>query len=225
MDLAQLREFTNAYYGTGTAFQTGTWLITNPEATLRVLLDIAAKKNVDILDKEPLPQLLQLLKLDKSSLAELKEEMEDSLKQIVEKVVDSYDDTETGLTSIARVLIDNMKDYTDPLTLLQDMYSYYAPFRYSIENKEMALTIRSTHIVEEYTRDATDIQKQVLESTEREAELTKKWVLKIQDKSVLTHGSHGKIYTTSEVLVLISSFLIMIAEFIAQNSKSIFERV
>jgi hypothetical protein len=198
MDLAQMREFTNAYYGTGTAFQIGTKILSDVSGTIQLLSAIALKKCPKVLDQEVFENLYKRVNISKPKDEDLSCNPKDL--DMLEKVIGTFDKPETGILHIANLLTENVKEYLDPLALLREMFLYYAPFRYSIENKEMALNIRSKRVIHEYTRDATDIQKQVLELTENEAELTKEWVLKIQEKESLTR--HLKEFNSTELELL-----------------------
>ncbi|KAJ1497547.1 hypothetical protein HMI54_013531 [Coelomomyces lativittatus] len=54
-----------------------------------------------------------------------------------------------------------------------------------MNKQETSLLIRNKKIVDCYTKEATSEEKALLEETERESELTKKWILDIAEQDVL----------------------------------------
>lgn len=222
MFLAQLREFTNAYYGTGTAFEIGTQLLANEghETTLALL---AAYNNVvskegwmpDHIEKDArVPSLLVLLqKMQKEKQLPFKAVLEMARspspiprrdgaspppatgassassgaslsKEYISKTLELYNPVVPGIEEIAKLIVDLDETRQTVIDVLRDMYRSYAPFQYSIQNKESALLIRNTRIVNLYAQNASAEEKNILDLTHREAELTTKWVLDIlqQDK-------------------------------------------
>ncbi|KAL0479053.1 hypothetical protein AKO1_007897 [Acrasis kona] len=194
MDLAQMREFTSAYYGTGTAFEVGIQLLNNVSATYKILQSIAKEHGAE----QALSTFESNQKLTKQTDSTHDKQIEDGLKALIER----FDSVELGLKSVAQLLVDSEK-YPSAIELLQTMFTNYAPFRYSIENKEMALGVRSKEIVDEYTREANELQRKVLKGTQDEADLTTKWLTKIQNKSTLDKsGPGGRLYNTPELRLL-----------------------
>jgi len=201
MLLAQLREFTVAFYGTGTAFEIGSGILENSEATakqlLRVYYNHVKKTRPDdefaaVLDeaegltsfKELLKRqqlLFQLEELDLSPPAYESDQYQPNLFE----AIDHYSCVEEAVENIAFLLLDLNKHRSNSvITVLKDLYASYAPFRFSIENKEASLLVRDNRHLKDYTEFASEQQKIVLEQTEKEAHLTAKWVLLIngQDK-------------------------------------------
>jgi len=63
--------------------------------------------------------------------------------------------------------------------VLQEMFTNYMPFKFSLENKEAAVVIHNKKILDMYTSDASSDEKEVLQNIEAEADLTTKWILAI----------------------------------------------
>jgi len=89
-----------------------------------------------------------------------------------------------------------------PIILLQEMYKSYAPFRFSIDNKEAALIIRSKKVVDLYTQDATPEEKELLNQTEKEAQLARSWVLNINQQNELENKSSFLAHSGPELYLL-----------------------
>eukprot|EP01119_Soliformovum_irregulare_P009646 TRINITY_DN2317_c0_g1_i2.p1 TRINITY_DN2317_c0_g1~~TRINITY_DN2317_c0_g1_i2.p1 ORF type:complete len:1133 (+),score=361.12 TRINITY_DN2317_c0_g1_i2:259-3399(+) len=200
MDLAQLREFTTGYYGTGTAFEQGTKILGNfAESSIQVVryfLQDSSDAEISQFHSQVLDQGNQ------SAFASLvrsafkigsKSDLEDLVKKarsteanaFLNRIFSFYNSKAEAISEISLLLTDVQSRGGDPITTLQEMYNNYPPFRYSIENKEAALLIRDRRIVQDYTRDATPEQQRVLAETQVEAELASLWILKINKQADL----------------------------------------
>lgn len=176
MILAQFRDFSSAYYGTGTAFDLGIKILMDYQNTTRKLYKTMQNS------KEKIPALEKLLK-------EFDILPEDCSKIEVDagilKLLSHFPSVEKGVELICWLLQDLHDNQTSPIVVLRDMFIHYPPFKYSIENKETALQIRNKKIVDLYLTDATEEEREIFEETEREAELTKQWILDIMDQDEL----------------------------------------
>ena len=102
-----------------------------------------------------------------------------NLEKILFGVLQQYETVESGIEIVASLVLDLIKKPTTVVNVLQEMYDQYAPFRYSIENKETSLSLRNKKVVDLYTEFATKEEAEILNLTEHEAMLTKNWILKI----------------------------------------------
>jgi len=103
----------------------------------------------------------------------------------ISKILTFFPTRENGAELIATLLSELQSNQTSPIAVLREMFNHYLPFRYSIENKETALQIRNKKILDLYLTDATEEEREVFEETEREATLTKQWILDIMDQGEL----------------------------------------
>jgi phosphoenolpyruvate carboxylase len=223
MFLAQMREFTNAYYGTGTAFEEGSRLLSNEnaETTLTLLAaydKIVSKEGWDALNVSKdtrVPSLNLLLEKyisanESSSITSLlaaARAFSDSTPTpspltIVEGVLDLYHPVVPGIEEIAKLVLDLQNSGQTVMEVLREMYRSYAPFQYSIQNKEAALLIRSSRIVNMYTERATAEEKSILEMTHRESVLTTTWILGILEQEELQSKTLTQDFNSPELEVL-----------------------
>jgi len=198
--LAQMREFTNAYYGTGTAFELANTYLTNGEITslqlakayIENLQDADEKKFhkslLDQSDTQPFPLLLRGLfglkkQEDVDKMVKIARQTEKD--EFLWKIFNLYENRQAAADAISFLILDLKNSNIKILDVLQEMYTSYAPFRYCIENKETSLIIRRKDIVDDYTREATAEERALLDDTENEAQLTKKWILQINKQDRL----------------------------------------
>eukprot|EP01126_Amoeba_proteus_P052600 TRINITY_DN6367_c0_g1_i5.p1 TRINITY_DN6367_c0_g1~~TRINITY_DN6367_c0_g1_i5.p1 ORF type:complete len:1025 (+),score=205.87 TRINITY_DN6367_c0_g1_i5:375-3449(+) len=193
MALAQMRLFSSAFYGTGTAFELGSKILSDPVSSgkkiFRLFLDHATeeeKRKFSVHEpwEEEIRGLCKLVVTFKLDIEEIqKEERMDTefLKQIAQLYPNGI---LKGLNQISLLLLDLSETNSTPLELLQAMYTNYRPFHYSLTLKESSLLIANKDLLDLYIVDATEDQKLLMEESEREAQLTKSWILKIskQDK-------------------------------------------
>jgi len=194
MCLGQTRDFCVGFYGCGTAFELGTQYLSSVNDTACKLafiywnnlkqenLKLEFKKNILSGEKNtnPLISILQLQKIDIESCLKL-EVTDVSLKAIL-SLFPSIND---GINQISTLLLDIVLNNTTPLFILQEMLKHYKPFRFSIENKEASLLIHDKKVIDMYTQDASPEEKSVVEDIEEEAQLSKKWILKITEQDQL----------------------------------------
>lgn len=256
MFLAQLREFTNAYYGTGTAFEIGTKLLANNKASTTLAL-LSAYNNVvskegwqpEHIEKDSrVPSLLVLLQemqkeqnlpnvraafdLARTTFASSPtiSSRKDSPAAVaspdtadyIAKILDLYNPVVPGIEEIAKLVVDLTESGQSVLDVLRSMYRSYAPFQYSIQNKEAAMLIRSTRIVNLYAAQASAEEKKILNLTHQEADLTTKWVLDILQQEKLESKTLTQDFNAPELEVLhhIQAHFLGKAKEIAPNSRS-----
>ena len=78
----------------------------------------------------------------------------------------------------------------------------YPPFKNAMENKESSLIIRNKRIVDDYCRGETKEERDVLDETEREAQLTRKWLLQVMGQEELESKTYTINFNSPEVLLL-----------------------
>ena len=71
-----------------------------------------------------------------------------------------------------------------------------------MENKESSLVIRNKRIVDDYCRDTQTEERKVLDETEREAQLTCKWLLQITEQAELSSKTYTINFNSPEALIL-----------------------
>jgi phosphoenolpyruvate carboxylase len=223
MDLAQLREFTVAYYGTGTAFAIGEPILSSGEqGALRLLRELVngASDNKEALDQllevddileRVEPKLAKLLRFcfaadlssasGRAQLIERALAVEDEDSWLVQ-IIDKYNSKSEGINEIAGIVLDLLEKKLTVVDVLREMYRTYPPFRYSMENKETALIIRNKKVVDEYTKEASAEEKTVLNKSEHEAQLTREWILKISEQQTLTSKTLKQDFNSSELFLL-----------------------
>jgi len=104
---------------------------------------------------------------------------EDIHTTLLVRTVRLYPSDAVGIESLVGLIEDLKANNQTPIELLHQMYLKYPPFNYSVMNKEASLIIRSKKVVDSYCQDATPEERQLLDTTESEAQLTRKWVLAI----------------------------------------------
>jgi hypothetical protein len=191
MALAQMREFTNAYYGTGYGFEQGSSILGNPAQAAITLLGAYLRSLKDDASVQALKSSLssQSSELMKFTIALIRNTHKDEVAtpEGIEKLINAakdaknsdldsilplYTTPQTGIEAIAQLCLDLSRRGKTPLELLQLMYQTFVPFRYSVQNKETALIIRNKRIVDEYTAGATPEERALLDQTEQEGKLT-----------------------------------------------------
>lgn len=193
MLLAQMREFTNGYYGTGTALKIGTRILEDLEGTIKDILYFMKKEKI-----ESLPEVTKLIKEYGKII-----DVEERNIQELEELFKIYGSKEVGVSSIALLLLDtHFESKRTPIDTLKKMYESYQPFKNSIDNKETSLLVRNYKIVQEYTKNATEQEKKVLEDPQIEAKLTKEWILKITNQDRLISKVIKKDFDSPELLIL-----------------------
>jgi phosphoenolpyruvate carboxylase len=223
MTLSQLREFTSAYYGTGTAFEEGQRLLDDHYGTalqlLRAHLSMIGE-NAQVVESfqqqllagdfaagnESLGQLIRLMFPDKLSSKQAIEDFFTEVKKMeknkfLASILERYHGPDAS-NQIAFLIVYLKEQNFSVLELLRKMYREYPPFRYSIENKETALLIRNKRIVDCYTNEISDEERQVLDDTEREAQLTKKWILNINQQKELESKTLTQDFNSAELFLL-----------------------
>lgn len=219
MFLAQMREFTNAYYGTGTAFEKGTQWLTNTAGTTVLALarayidainaDVSTPPQVyqAILSSDTrVPHLVEVIqkglngaKFDEF-LASAKQHTPDSLftstlKQYGPSVF-------AGIESVSLLLLETGTSSESALSTLQEMYRNFPPFQYSLQNKEASVLIRDKDIVNDYAALATPEEKKLLDVTEEESRLTAAWVLRITGQTELELKMLNRDFHSTELNLL-----------------------
>lgn len=219
MFLAQMREFTNAYYGTGTAFEEGSRLLENQNASTTYSLLAAYDRTVtkegwnpENIEKDTrVPSLLQLLQQVQTAngFATIRSVFDAANEyasahdsDIIKLVLALYNPVVPGIEDIAKLVLDAADGGSSILEVLREMYHAYAPFQYCIQNKETALLIRSTRIVNLYTAQASPEEKKILDMTHREGELTQKWILAILNQTELESKTLTTDFHSAELGVL-----------------------
>jgi phosphoenolpyruvate carboxylase len=204
MILAQMRDFTNGYYGVGTSFQVGTKLLTNIKDTTKLLVSLYyANKKQDSLkqlvsDKVDIPIVHLINKVLDGEVSDYQMH-DDNLTELIP----IYQSFEVTVNCISTILLDiHFVRKQSVLEILQSIYEKYLPFQCSIDNKETALLIRNYTIVKEYAKFATEDEKKVLEECEKEAILSKEWILKITKNEKLRLKPELKDFDTPELLIL-----------------------
>jgi len=124
-------------------------------------------------------------KMIKKLEIDITESMQTNVDPFVLKILSFFPTIESGVNLVSDLLVELHINQTSPIVVLREMFIHYLPFRYSIENKETALQIRNKKILDLYLVDASEEEKNVFEETEREALLTKKWILNIMDQEEL----------------------------------------
>eukprot|EP01125_Pyxidicula_operculata_P016577 TRINITY_DN5721_c0_g1_i2.p2 TRINITY_DN5721_c0_g1~~TRINITY_DN5721_c0_g1_i2.p2 ORF type:complete len:518 (+),score=118.38 TRINITY_DN5721_c0_g1_i2:1937-3490(+) len=204
MVLAQLRDFSSAFYGTGTAFEVGCNYLSAVEETTKKLVTIVStsfpEDRVKILTSgtAPLGILLNTLQLSYEKILSEKLEKDEYLSRVLHKLVN----IENGVNCLSWILNDLVEKKTDPLSVLRELYKEFRPFAYSIENKETALLIRHKEVIDMYLEKATDEEKSIFEDTEEEAALSKKWVLAILQQEELVNKHWKKNMRSPELFLL-----------------------
>eukprot|EP01117_Protostelium_nocturnum_P012732 TRINITY_DN4701_c0_g1_i2.p1 TRINITY_DN4701_c0_g1~~TRINITY_DN4701_c0_g1_i2.p1 ORF type:complete len:1027 (+),score=335.62 TRINITY_DN4701_c0_g1_i2:233-3313(+) len=224
MALAQMREFTNAYYGLGTALEFGSQILANEggQTTLGLLSifmehcqdqeDLFAQFQSDneIRSKgASYPSFLDLLERATGKgkdLQKLKESASSSNnlanREILLSTLKLFPSIVDGINAVAK-LVNDLEDHKKtPLDVLRRMYKEFSPFRYSIENKETALLIRSKRVVDVYTSELDSSLKGILEETESEAQLSIKWILTINQQEKLVSKTLTQDFESPELFLL-----------------------
>eukprot|EP01087_Luapelamoeba_hula_P018107 TRINITY_DN5792_c0_g1_i1.p1 TRINITY_DN5792_c0_g1~~TRINITY_DN5792_c0_g1_i1.p1 ORF type:complete len:1167 (-),score=167.95 TRINITY_DN5792_c0_g1_i1:77-3277(-) len=215
MLLAQMREFTVAYYGTGTSYQLASEWLQQPSTTVPLLVKAWARNNKDQKDlpaafakftelsqlveaygmSKDVSELLAAGTADESTSGLYTPSLFDVLKQ--------YNSVDEGIAYVATLMNDVAKNRNNELlTILQEMYYSYAPFRYSTENKEASLLVRDFRMVQTYTKDASAEEKAILEYTEAEAVLATRWVLAISKQTQLSSKTMLQDWRSPELYLL-----------------------
>jgi hypothetical protein len=220
MALAQMREFTNAYYGTGYGFERGSAILGNPSQTAIALLGAY----LSLTDEEGLKSLKTGLASQSSEqmkfltalvrntykdqvatpdgIESLLAKAKESTHPELDDILPFYSTKQAGIEEIALLCLDLSRRGKTPLELLQIMYQTFVPFRYSVQNKETALIIRSKRVVDEYTREATPEERALLAQTEAEGKLTERWLLDIMDQDQLEAKTMTQDFHSPELLLL-----------------------
>ena len=219
MFLAQMREFTSAYYGCGTSFEEGAKLLTNEGFSTTLSLISAydssvskegwASENMTKDTRVPSLNLLlqELMKAKKlKSLREVldlaREHASASQDDLIGHILKLYSPIVPGIEEIAKLVMDLASSKQTTLDVIREMYRNYSPFQYSIQNKEAALCIRSGRIVNLYCTNATPEEKAILTMTEREAQLTTKWLLDILQQDHLEPKTFMHDFKSPELEIL-----------------------
>jgi phosphoenolpyruvate carboxylase len=223
MCLAQLREFTTAYYGTGSAFQVGSALLETRQQTTQFLvkqfLDNASSDRVEQFYSECLDadsakrsSLAQLVRTayaneckEKATLVDLFFSCESAPylhNEHFESALQTYPTLLEGIETVAQLMMYLLDSSASPLSVLQEMYQNYPPFIFSIRNKETSLFIRRKDMVDLYTGIASESHHRVLRQTEAEAALTQKWVLLISQQKALEQKTINVNFNTPQLRLL-----------------------
>jgi len=205
MNLAQLRDLSSAFYGTGTAFELGNKILMDGPSTVKRLVKIlhnnlSEEKREDLLQLKLQNAALDYLKMLDIQLSDCLEKAGDDTQsgiitsprsddRILLRILSLFPSIERGVDHISSLLVHLHDNQTSPISVLREMFLHYLPFRYSIENKETALQIRDKRIIDLYLADASPEEKAVFDEAEREAQLTKKWILDIMDQENLQQKS------------------------------------
>jgi len=211
MDLAQMREFTVAYYGCGSAFDKASILFKqeNRKSVLLILLEMLNKEDrltedlkrlVATFTVNPNDSIQNIISAIRQRYAVYETEVIGA--EILKAISVFYPDNIHCAHDVAKVMLHMMEHKKEFLDLINEMYKNYAPFRYSIDNKLHALFIREKRIVDEYTKGATQEEQRVLTDTEEEAQKTKNWLLKIVDANKFSQKQIHRNYGSIELLVL-----------------------
>jgi len=212
MFLAQMREFTNAYYGTGTAIHKGNSYLDNEGwSTYKKIIKILSEQDDDIenvlseLNDDNLNYLTSLyMKESKfNDVSEVAKSVErEELDGLLLKVLHLYPTLYEGIKELTSLLVDLKKENRKAIEILQEMYQNYAPFQYSIQNKESSLIIRDKEVVDMYTSDANKEEKSILNMTHEEAELTKACILEIMQQKELESKTLKQDFRSAELEIL-----------------------
>eukprot|EP01121_Diplochlamys_sp_Union-15-3_P017774 TRINITY_DN632_c0_g2_i1.p1 TRINITY_DN632_c0_g2~~TRINITY_DN632_c0_g2_i1.p1 ORF type:complete len:370 (-),score=68.75 TRINITY_DN632_c0_g2_i1:450-1559(-) len=222
MVLAQLREFINGYYGTGTAFQKASEILTDPKtplALLSIAKNLYSEKSIDQILSDPQHSNLRGLISD-SEKKTLEKHNNQEQHVLLEEVINLYPTKDQGIRSVSYLLNDLKTRGVTVLKVIKEMYTSYAPFRYSLQNKESSLVIRSKKIVDDYTRRASTEEKQVLEHSEREAELTKKWIMNIMEEKELHSKMLSNDFNSPELALLHKIQVKFLEEYKTESNKN-----
>jgi phosphoenolpyruvate carboxylase len=242
MFLAQMREFTNAYYGTGAAFEYGAKWLDNADgstitALLRAYVDSlsadastpAAVYEALLTNDTRVPHLNKLIKQAHDShfggktfadIVELAKSTQ--LPPNFLPALKQYPNVFQGIDDVAALVMDMSASQTTTLEVLQEMYKKYPPFNYSIQNKETALIIRWKQIIDDYAEHASAEEKALLAETEEEASLAKKWVLSITKQSELQLKMLVRDFHSPELVLLHKIQAKLLKEYMSKygNAKS-----
>jgi len=220
MALAQLREFTNAFYGTVTAFEIGSQLLGNPTQTAMALLSHyltipgidVSQLTRDLLNpvaSSSIYHLVSLVRLSyrddiqsETGVSNLIEKAKTTNDNTLKEVVSLYTTVKQGVEIIALICLDLFNRKKSPLELFQVMYHTFVPFRFSLQNKETALIIRCKRMVDEYTKDANETERALLDETEREGKLSTGWILKIMNQEQLEAKTLTQEFHSTELYLL-----------------------
>jgi len=226
MALAQMREFTNTYYGFGTSLELGSQFLENKDgksalALLSVFLE-QSDNHQEVFDglndekavlspastKFP-PSFSALMRKtlgkDISNSDKIREAVKDVQIQERELFLGAmklYPNVTEAVDRISWLINDLQEKKQKPLDVLQRMYKEYPPLRYSIENKETSLLIRNNKVVEVYTEELGAELKELLVETENEAELSKRWVLSINGQKALESKTMKQDFKSPELYLL-----------------------
>jgi len=225
MALAQMREFTNTYYGFGTSLEIGSRLLDNKnDSTALSLLALYlehSENSGQVFDElkpetvlSPSSQkypraLFNLLKKtfgknasNPDQVKELASNVKVQDKEILLAAIQLFPSFNEGVDKIAWLVSDMSDRKEESINVLQRMYKEYPPFRFSIENKETALLIRNKKVVDVYTEELGDDLKKILEETEEEAERSKRWILTINGQDKLISKTMTQDFNSPELYVL-----------------------
>jgi phosphoenolpyruvate carboxylase len=226
MFLAQMREFTNAYYGTGTAFEKGTQWLANKGGETAVAL---ARAYIDAIsaDETTPPQVYHAILSSDTRVPHLLKVIEASMQQLIgdetkfgdfiqlakkinpdplfSSMLKQYGSSVfVGIEALASLILETsqIRSENGALSVLQDMYRSYPPFQYSLQNKEASVLIRNKDIIDDYTESATPEEKKLLSITEEESRLTAAWVLRITGQSELELKMINRDFNSVELTIL-----------------------
>jgi hypothetical protein len=240
MFLAQMREFTNAYYGTGTAFEMGSAWLDNENGTTVVALFRAYIESLSADASTPaavyeallgndtrVPHLHKLIKLAHDahfagkSFADLVELAKSTdLPHHFMSALKQYPNVFQGIDDVAALVMDMSATKSKTLDILQEMYLRYPPFNYSIMNKEAALIIRNKRIIDDYTETASPEEKALLEETESEGSLAKKWILAITKQDKLKLKMLDRDFDSPELVLLHKIQAKLLKEYMAKYGSA-----
>jgi len=145
-------------------------------------------------------ELLQLLHKDVLTLMSTAKNLSHS--SMISTILSHYPNVEQGIEDIAWIVLELLKNKRKTIDVLQEMYYNYAPFRFSIENKETSLLIKNKRIIDDYSELATPEEKSILELTEKEAQITKQWILSINGQTEMQSKTITTNWNTPELLLL-----------------------
>lgn len=216
MALAQLREFTSTYYGTGTAFEVGFALLQNvTETTISLLRSYSQSLSPEELKEfktslhgtENQSAFISLMKLEFPDQVKSDQTIDSLIANsktntMLHSTLELYPKVRQGVESVATILLHLKHQSKKPLEVVQEMYRDFVPFKYSLDNKEASLLIRNKKIVDDYTKDANSEEKALLEETENEAQLAAKWILAITGQEALEQKTLSKDFNGPEVILL-----------------------
>ncbi|KAJ1497548.1 hypothetical protein HMI54_013532 [Coelomomyces lativittatus] len=131
-----MREFTNAYYGTGTGFEEGCKILQDPKLPLYLFkymmeTHLVQEHEIKLFKSKFMGQFEQ-----QSATNILEDLLKLTAHEVTaEEIFELYSSPTLAVDGICQLLNDLADHKYTPLDMLREMYHKYPPFRYSIENK------------------------------------------------------------------------------------------